>query len=81
MKIKDPTNEKYEKNEHKWCCWKLDESEIRNIAEKNGYDFTQFTNQQIEQIVERFKSWLYQSEFEWWEEWLKKSVKEVIGDN
>jgi len=65
----------------KWTCWVLDEEEIQMTAEKYEFDFDKFTEDEIEQIAEKFRDLLHTSEADWWEEWIKESIKEVIGDN
>ena len=62
----------------KWCCWTLDEEKIKFIAEENGYDFDKFTEEEKDSIAERFKEWLHQSESEWWCEWIKNAINDII---
>lgn len=94
MKIKDKTNIKYgegdlpisidycenEKKESwkKWNSWVLDEEEIMMIAESLGLDYENEVKELVEQVAQRFKDKLSNSESNYWAGYIGDSIKEIL---
>jgi len=62
----------------KWECWTLERSELKQVAEEHQFDFNSFSEEQIEKIVKKFKDILYDSEVDWYKEWLRDAIKQVM---
>ncbi len=69
----------------KFCSWVLCEEEIKQEIEQTTIDdipldYDKFTKEKINNIAEKFKEWMSNSENDFWNEWLQNSIAQVIPD-
>jgi len=71
-------NKMPEKKWKQWCCKTLDEEEIKLVADTMpGYNFEEFTEEQIERIAKRFRKMVSDLIGDWvWE--IKQAIESEI---
>ena len=78
-RIKESAKNKMPERKWKqWCCKKLDEEEIKMVADTMpDYNFEKFSEEEIERIAKKFKNMVSDLLGDWvWE--IKQAIENVI---